>query len=931
MNRKWGAWINILGALVALAAGPHAHAQAGRAKPKQVAAKTLTQPRAPESNGSAAPVVLPASTGTAVVVAVTPAQLTVISVPVPPDFPNATRVVYTVTPALENTLVGQLTGAVPGGSADRSVLFAIRSPRNLLAGRIQVANVRFSTPSATVEIPVIADVAVVRGISLALEAPMVAARASAPVVAGFQVMNSGNAPDTVTVSVVVPKNWKTAETPEPVSLNAFRGADGTVTLLAPPDASGIATVKLVATARGTVVAEKQLDVQFAGGLSTVALEGPTLRASAAVAAGPWNGVSSLQSYELSGSLSDGVTVLARATTSPTRDAANYAFSRAELPSMPAFVQVSGTDWRVNGGTIGTSLSDLTGANLVGRGGAVAVRRPLWSMNTVAATPSSGIRDVSGSLAGSRVEFSPGEFSMSTAVAHLRETRGLSNRQLDAWSLGARHDGFLGGRLAGELARRDMGAVVEPGWSASYDRRTRDDNFNVRYVRAPGGTGAFARATSEMALAAGRRVSQRLSLQGSAWRTADDGIGSISAVNMEGLTLAAHRIVATDAMVSVIARQSAFDAATGIGTFGSAERAIAASLNVRRGALTTDVTAHAAELRRNASLAGDPGNSRTAPRQGVRAMIGAQSSRAMVAFTGQYERTGEGVGATPVQWSYGAEVSGGPGLLFGDALRFTLAAERIGGSIEASRAYTMRGSMNLALPLQATLRLGAERNPYVIPTAGSSAWMYVAGLTKSISLPRLARSGTQGRVYRDINGNGRPDRGEPGLAGVALRRGSEIAVTDDRGSFYLAGKSREPVEADARSLPMGWLLPSTTIPSAMRHIGALAVSPLQVSLSIDSADASRVPATELAKLVVSARDSSGWEWMSRRVSDSLVVFDALPPGTYTVSIDASAAREPLLPADGSRSVIVSSGRSPLPLRITLRTRQLRFSPPRRTGE
>ncbi len=918
----------MFGALFTLTASPRAHAQV-RPGPKQVAAKTPTQPRATESNDLAGPVVLPTNTGTEVVVAATPAQLSVISVPVPPDFPNATRVVYTVTPALENALMGQLTGAIPGDSAERSILFAIRSPRNLAAGRIQVAMVRFSTASAAVEVPVIADVAVVRGISLVLEAPMVAARPSAPVVAAFQVMNSGNAPDTVTVSVMVPKNWKAAEMPAPISLSAFRGADGTVTLLAPPDASGIATVKLVATARGTIVAEKQLDVQFAGGMSAVALEGPTLRASAAVAAGPWNGVSSLQSYELSGSLSDGVTVLARATTSPTRDAANYAFSRAELPSMPAFVQLSGTDWRVNGGTIGTSLSDLTGANLVGRGGAVTVRHPLWSMSGIAATPSSGIRDVSGSLAGSRLEFSPGEFSMSTAFAHLRETRGLSSRQLDAWSLGARHDGFLGGRLAGELARRDMGAVVEPGWSASYDRRTRDDNFNVRYVQAPGGTGAFARATSEMALAAGRRVAKRISLQGSAWRTADDGIGSISAVNMEGLTLAAHTLVATDAIVSLTARHSAFDAATGIGTFGSAERAIAASFDVRRGTFTTAVTVHAAELRRNGSLAGDPGYSRTAPRQGVRAMIGAQSRRAMIAFTGQYERTGEGIGATPVQWSYGAELSGGPGLLFGDALRFNVAAERLGGSIEASRAYTMRGGLDLDLPLHATLRLGAERNPYVVPTAGSSAWIYVAGLTKSISLPRLARGGTQGRVYRDINGNGHPDRGEPGLAGVALRRGSEIAVTDDRGSFYIAGKSREPIEADARSLPMGWLLPSTTIPAAMRQIGAMSVAPLTVSLSIDSAYASRVPATELGKLVVSARDSTGWEWMSRRVSDSLVVFDALPPGTYTVYIDASAAREPLLPADGSRSVIISSGRSPLPLRITMRTRQLRFSPPRRT--
>jgi hypothetical protein len=131
--------------------------------------------------------------------------------------------------------------------------------------------------------------------------------------------------------------------------------------------------------------------------------------------------------------------------------------------------------------------------------------------------------------------------------------------------------------------------------------------------------------------------------------------------------------------------------------------------------------------------------------------------------------------------------------------------------------------------------------------------------------------------------------------------------------------------------MGWLLPTTTIASGTREIGALSVAPLNVTLSIDGSDAGRVPTSALAKVVVSARDSTGWEWMSRRVSDSVVVFDALPPGTYTIYVDASAGREPLLPVDAARTVIVSSGRAPAPMRIALRTRQLRFSQqPKRNG-
>ena len=245
------------------------------------------------------------------------------------------------------------------------------------------------------------------------------------------------------------------------------------------------------------------------------------------------------------------------------------------------------------------------------------------------------------------------------------------------------------------------------------------------------------------------------------------------------------------------------------------------------------------------------------------MIGYGLNGAMFALTGQYERTGPGVGASPVQWAYGVRMNGRADR----PVRFDAAAEHLGGSIEAAKSLMIRAGMEVDLPLSATVRMSAERNPYVVPGAGASDWIYVFGISRAFGLPRLSGGGTRGTVYRDVNGNGKRDGGEPGFAGVMLKRGSEVAVTDNRGSFHLMGNEREPYELDARSLPLGWIAPSTVVSPATRSIGAVALSPIEVELVLDPADSSRVSRAHLIDLVVTLRDSTGRQWMSRRASPS----------------------------------------------------------------
>lgn len=917
MQRCWSQ-VDIAGTSVALAlcVGGRAVAQSGHQ---------------PHTLASIA-VALSTTSSAAVVVATTANDLAVVRIPVPASFPESTPVHFVVTPLVDGAIVGKLTGAVAPTTAGgtRDILFAVRSPRRVPAGEVLIAQVRFSTAVATVEIPVIAQVATVRSIIIAVTTRYVVARAGSSVLVGYQLANLGNAPDTVTVQAVAPTGWRVPEATPPIALPVRGSVERSMSLEAPPNVTGASSVRLVVLSRGKPVAEAQLDVQVAGGSMTVASSGVTLRAGIAAASGPWDGVSGLRSIELQGPLSDGVSILARATSTPDRGAAHYAFSRANLASTPFFLQLAAPEWRVDAGTFGTTVSDLAGVNLVGRGASGAVRQPLWNATAVAATPDLGFLDATGTLAGTRVEYTPGTFSLSTALTHLRETRGTLNRELDAWSIGGNWQDPQLGRWSGELARRRVDGQAAPGWSASYDRRTPDDNIDVRYVHAPGGSRAFARASSELAVNGGRRINPRLQLTGGGWHTSDDGAASLTGLTMDGWNLGAHVTVDRNVNLSLRAHQSAFGASSVVGDFGSAERALEAALDIRRGFLSTEVMVNGAFLRRYGMLDGDAGARFTqhAPRAGVRAMLGAVMNRGTIAVTGQYDRTGSGIGAAPVQWAYGVRMTGTPDFGVGGALHVDAAAERVGGSLGASRAMTIRAGVELDLPQRISIRLSAERNPWILPEAGGSAWMYVAGVSRAISLPRLSSRGTMGLVYRDLNGNGRRDAGETGMSGVALRRGADFTVTDGRGAFLLAGNDREAFEVDARSLPMGWILPSTAVPAGTRELGAVSVSPLTVFLALDAADTARVPGSELASLVVIARDSMGREWISRRTSDTTVVFDALPPGSYLVDIDASAAREPLRPVEERRAVIVTTGRALPPLRVVLRARQLRFSSPRR---
>ena len=240
------------------------------------------------------PGALAGGTSTAVMVTVSSSELTLVNVPVPDEFPSGDAVGFAIIPLLSGGVVGSLSGSLAAGPAPRAVLFALRAPRRLTAGQVEAARVQFTSASRSVEVSVIANVAQVRGITISFASRLVAASAGVPVRIGYRLTNTGNAPDTVTVNVVLPPGWRILDVQSPIPLPLRESVDRAITVL-PPQAQGVTTLRLVVLSAGQPVAESSLDIQVATrAVAASPTSGPMLRAGIAAALGPWDGASMIR-------------------------------------------------------------------------------------------------------------------------------------------------------------------------------------------------------------------------------------------------------------------------------------------------------------------------------------------------------------------------------------------------------------------------------------------------------------------------------------------------------------------------------------------------------------------------------------------------------------------------------------------------------------
>jgi hypothetical protein len=211
-----------------------------------------------------------------------------------------------------------------------------------------------------------------------------------------------------------------------------------------------------------------------------------------------------------------------------------------------------------------------------------------------------------------------------------------------------------------------------------------------------------------------------------------------------------------------------------------------------------------------------------------------------------------------------------------------------------RAYLGRAAMDHArlsaramLPGDLTLQLGVERESWrgtqMMP-ARSSVALRVTRAARVASADRW-RSRT-GVVFEDLDDDGVRDDGEPAVAGVTLRSGTQVLTSDRDGKFRLPVDAEVP-EIDVRTLRADqrpgspnaadrWAIP-------VRTVGRLAVSVRRIAATPEASATARA-----ATIVVSARNAAGAEWRATLGRDGFARFDALPIGTYTITAAAVEA-------------------------------------------
>lgn len=636
---------------------------------------------------------------------------------------------------------------------------------------------------------------------------------------------------------------------------------------------------------------------------------------------------------LAGPLVGDVTVDARVAVGGTRSpGAAWGLARGGVVTAPPVLSLSAPRGALTLGTVQGTGSLLAGAFLTGVGGAARWEPPRHRLQLYGARPfafsagrpwSAGV----GQLLGGAIERQGTWGRVGLEGAHLRDP--LAGRALDAAVLGGVLTPAALGEVDGAVGWRRYATGQGAGAQVGYRRVGATSAVELRAVHAPGGSAAFARAARELALSASRQLGARTTLAGGAWRQGDEG-GVLGRLRSEGWYLMPSVALRGRALLaSLELRGASLRSAGSGGTLANDEQQVTALLTAQRGRTTLGVRAGVAMVRRAVGAEALPLVATSGQRAEWRATVGRWlpgGGRLEGSWTAQ-----GGAGdaqVVPRQQGLTARVDRLPlpGLpdipvtLEGDAQWLASAG--------AAPVWMARGGVRLPLPAGGALVVQAERVPFVTSGRGGGV-VYAVRVEQRAGLPRIG-TGRARVAFADVNANGRRDRGEPGVPGVAVRCGgaaaAPTAVSD------AAGRVRCPVgdavEVDPRTLPSGYLAPRRD-GRAARQAEPLALRPVRalvVQLVPLEADTFRLKPADLARAVVTARDGGAQQWTARSLGDGRFVFDALSPGTFRLEVELAEIAEPLQLASPLAPVTVTAGDPPPPVVIAVRARPLRLTPP-----
>jgi hypothetical protein len=853
-----------------------------------------------------------------------PRSYQVVSIPVPDALASAVTLDVEIVPRGEFVILGPRTRSLALASR-RRVGVTIGIPASALAGRLVAAEVRFSSPaSTTVVVPVEIDVSLVRQILLRAGSGPINAQAGNDVIVPFEIVNGGNAKETVKAELTLPSGWASRDVhPGDIEIRPGETVKRRVRLKIPPlSSTGSSFVRVDLRSGQETLGSETMTVEVFNSSSIGREAGPLVTSAVAHARDENGRPSSLFTVTAVGAVYDSMRIDARMSQgSAVGGAASNAFARLGTFQSSASVLLSAPSGQLGLGNTGASFSDLTGLYPYGQGALLHLHHPQWGflgLGALSMAPAGSTERKP--LVGLRGERRVGEVQLSTSISHLADA-GPSPRRLDAIGVGAAVPAIFGSTLKAEIAERRFQDGSGFGWSSELVRTAAEGNEQFRITHAPGGSDAFARATNELVANVSERLTPRAMVSASAWRTTD-ATAVFTGLTSNGYSLRPQFAIRAGTTFAIEMRSYQFDAtsrqtaSSAGGGFGTREQQLGLSLSTYLRQYYLNSSAYLGNQTRTVSPIGQSTLTDRTPRNYWTTNAGWSGPAGVLELQTRIEQTRDRGGFVNQQGVFG--VRGEQVVLpWLGGIRGDGELQRVNG-FGREKSAIMRAGLAIPLVSGFALKLDAERNSIFHSVSGRVPWIIGARFEHARTVPMLRTPGTAGYVYEDLNGNQRRDQGEPGVSGAIVRRGSETAVADASGRYRVSGDARQPVMIDEASLPDGW-----TASSAGRgDLGVSLSTSAEVELVVAPRSGISAVLVDLSKAHVIARDSVGREWAAIMTGPTTATFQSLPVGTYTLQFDLSELSEPLVPRAPVPTLVVT-GKDSKSITVTLDPRPIRM--------
>jgi hypothetical protein len=856
-----------------------------------------------------------------------PRSLQVIAVPVPAELGSG-QLDVSVIPQGRVELLSGRKGIVPADSAaNRASTLVARVPAGATAGPLKVAEVEFTNDTMSATVTVELTVARVRKLTLRSTRPSTAIYPGERLHLVLIAQNLGNAPDTLRLTAAELPGWRLDRAIPTVVLTPGEQREIAVTIRTPPPpASGTVPVRLRSLEGASEIAALTVPVELIPDPSSARRQnGPTLVAGMATATGDSTGTSPVISLAVDGPLSEGVALRGRFVLPTDRaDFNQFAMSRVGYFLDASFMTASGKGWSATGGRTGYSFSPLFGWNAYGLGASATISAGPWNAAVLASQERYfGMRGTGGNQFGMTVGRVLGQGVLTATATHL-EQRVAFDRSLDALGLTYAHIVRPGMTLTGEAGYRSSEAGTGAAASARLDSRTPRGLISLYAAHAPGGSGAFARASDEINGSIWRQLSQRLALRGFGFGSKDDpGTGTETRSSGASIGPSFRLDQRTTLDLDVTGTRNKFDGDSS----GSGSSELMTTLGARTTMRGVNIRASlgAGTTTRSTTFPDGSSFDRSGGRMVLRGGADTYTSRGIFSVDASLEKNDPSTGQVPSMAYVGVNASAVRLFAGGRAPTFNAAVwvNAYAGAPENGPA--IRVGTDIPLPSQFALAIDAERNPYLRGT-GMAPWVTVFRLERTIGLPGLRRPSARGQVFDDRNGNGVRDASEGGMGGVVVRHGSESMLTDANGRFrfYERVPATTVPTVEMSSLAIGQMAPSLP-PAAEVEVWELPVmrtSRLQVVLTPTADSVGRLPTTPLTEFSAIATDSVGAIWIAHADTAGVAIFDALPSGRYTITVDLTASTERLRQLQSAPVIEITAGQELPVVRVPFGFRAVR---------